>query len=553
MAGDYCLQDYFNKRVAALELERQSFIEHYREISLYMAPRRGRFTETDVNRGIKRHQAILNSKPIQSHRIARAGMLAGIMSPSRPWFMLATPDPDMMEYQPVRLWLEKVELLLRAVFNQSNLYNMAPVMIGELLLFGTGAMSHVDDFDDVARFYSHTAGSYMIAQNSAYRVDTLVRKFMMTASQMIGEYGMSAVSPAVKTAYDNSNYEAWFPVTHFVEPNPDYSTASKRSAHKKFRSVYYETTCADKDKVLRNAGFDEFPAYCPRWDLTGEDVYATDCPGMTTLGDVKGLQILERRRAQGIDKMVNPPLSGPPSVRNQPAAIPGSTIIYTQEQGGNKLEPIYKVEPRLQELMLDIQRHEQRIDTGFYVDLFLAISNMQGIQPRNQEEILQRNEERLLQIGPVLERLHGEFLSPLIDRTFNQCARAGLLPPPPKELQGKALKVDFISSLAQAQRAVAGNAVQRLAAYVGGLVQGGVNDGKKFDSDQSIDIMAEALGVPSKAVVSDEVVAQQRQAEQKAAAAQQAAQMAQSMANTAKMASDAKTSDPSVLTAAMGQ
>ena len=541
--------DYFQRRLGALKQERDSFMPHWKELSDFIQPRRGRYTLTDRNKGDRRYQKIINSKGTQAHTTSRAGMLAGVMSPSRPWFALASQDPEMMEYAPVKNWLYDIERLFRAIYNKSNLYNMAPTMLGELILFGTGAMTHLDDFDDVARFYTHTIGSYMISQNSKFQVDTFVREFEMTVEQMIGEFGLDKVSPTVKNAYDNGNYDTWYPVVQFIEPNSNAKRSNLMSSNKPFRSVCYEPGCNDKNKVLRIKGFDEFPVYVPRWDLTGEDIYGTDCPAMTALGDIKGLQIEEKRKAQAIDKMVNPPLQGPAALANRPVnSLPGGTNLFDQTGANQKLEPVYKVEPRIQELMLDIQRVEQRIDKAFYVDMFLAISNMEGIQPKNQLELSQRNQERLLQLGPVLERVHGEFLLKLIDRTFNQCVRAKILPPAPKELQGSPLKVEFISTLAQAQRAVAVGGIERLAGYIGGLAAAGAQGAwDKFDVDQSIDEYGSMIGVPPRVIVPDDVVAERRQQAQKQQAQERAAMLANSMANTAKTAADAQTTEPSVL------
>ncbi|MEN8146330.1 MAG: portal protein, partial [Campylobacterota bacterium] len=107
------------------------------------------------------------------------------------------------------------------------------------------------------------------------------------------------------------------------------------------------------------------------------------CPAMTSLGDIKGLQIEEKRKAQAIAKMVNPPLHGPASLRDKPiSSIPGGASTYDTGQGQEKLSPIYQTDPRVQELMLDIEKVEGRIDKAFFVDLFMAISNMEGIQPK---------------------------------------------------------------------------------------------------------------------------------------------------------------------------
>ena len=514
---------YFDQRLGSLKQEFQSFETHYKELSQFVQPRRGRFLTDDRNKGDKRYSSIINSRATQAQRTARAGLFAGTMSPTRPWFALITPNLDLMEIHSVRVWLDNRERTIRAILNQSNFYNMAPVMLGELLLFATGCMLHVDDFQDVARFYTQTVGSYYIAQNERFEVNTLVRQFQRTTEQLIKQFGLVNVSVRVRDAYDKGNYDLWHDVVHFIEPNPDEDNSKLESRFKPFRSVHYQPDNADKHKFLGFSGFDEFPAYCPRWDVTNEDVYGTDCPGMTSLGDVKGLQIEEKRKAQGIDKMVNPPLRGPAALRNVPiSSLPGGATLYDTPNQNNQLVPIYEVNPHLQELMVDIQQVESRIDKAYFVDLFNAISSMEGVQPRNQEELLQRNQERLLQLGPVLERVHGEFLSKMIDRIFNQMVRADLVPPAPPELQGQELEIKFISSLAMAQKAVAVSGIERLAGFVGSLSEMDPSAVDKFDSDQAIDEYASAIGVPPKILVPDEELAEIREAK----ARQQQMQMA---------------------------
>jgi hypothetical protein len=548
---DQTRRDFYNRRLAAMQIERETFISHYKELAQYIQPRRGRFFISDRNKGDKRHQSIINSKATQAHGIARSGMLAGTMSPTRPWFALETQDPELMEFGPVKDWMFDVELILREIFNTSNYYNMAPVLLGELLLFGTGAMSHVNDFRDVARFFTHTAGSYYISQNERFLVDTFAREFEWTVSQIVGAFGLENVSTSVKTAWDQGNYDQWFPITHFVDVNPDHRPSSALSKFKPVRSVVYEpgNTGADKDKVLSEKGFDEFPVYTPRWDVTGEDIYGTNCPAMTALGDIKGLQIEEKRKAQAIDKMVNPPLSGPPSLKNvNVSSLPGGLNVYDGGEARQELRPLYTVNPALQELRADIAAVEDRIDKAFFVDMFLAISNIEGIQPRNQLDLMQRNEERLLQLGPVLERLQGEWLNQMIDRTFNQAMRAGILPTPPQELQGSPLKIRYISTLAMAQRAVATQSLERVAGFVGSMAELKPEVLDKFDADQAVDEYARAVGVPPRVIVPDDQVAQERAERQQQQELATALESAQSAANTAKLAGDTKTGEQNLLT-----
>ncbi len=526
---------FFEKRRSALDLERSTFVPTWKELSEYLTPRRGRFFISDRNKGDKRYRAIINSRATQAIKQARAGIVAGIMSPSRPWYGLATEDPALMDIQEVRVWLDQVRARMNTVFNRSNLYNTAPIMVGELLTFATGAMSHLDDDETVARFQAHTVGSYLIGQDDRGEVDTFVREYEMQISPMIKAFGYDNCSDFVKRCYDNGKYDEWAPVVNYVGDNPSRDFNRAGSKYKLISSCYYEPGNKNQDQFLRESGFDEFPVYVPRWDLTGEDVWGTDCPGMVALGDVKQLQLEEKRKAQAIEKMVNPPLKGPTSLRNVPvSALPGGLTIFDAEQGRNSLEPIYQVDPRITELKDDMAQIEKRINEAFFVDLFFAITQMEGIQPRNQLELTQRNQERLLQLGPVLERLQSEFLSKLIERTFNQLARKNLLPPVPEVLDGQPLKVDFVSSLAMAQRSAEVDGINRMRLYVSELVQSGFPEAiDKFDADQSIDKMSLIMGVPAEIIRSDEAVAQRREA--RLQEAQQQAEQQQAVAATEQL------------------
>lgn len=536
--------DHYNKQLQALKNERQSFISHYQELSEFVKPRKGRFFISDRNKGDNRYQSIINSRATQALKIATAGMLAGTISPARPWFTLETDDPEMMEQMDVKLWLADVERVIRSIFFRSNFYGQSPAMLQELLLFGTGCMSHVDDFENVARFYAHTAGSYMIAQNEKYEIDTVYREFEWTTRQIVDEFGLENCSTGVRNAYDRSDYNSWWPVCHAVEPNDSYKSSGKMATNKLFRSVYFEpgNSGADRHKKLSDSGYDEFPFYVPRWELTDGDIYGTDCPGMTALGDIKGLQIMERRKAQAIDKMVAPPLTGPASLRaSQVNTLPGGLVVFDGDDQRQQLRPIFEVKPQLADMRVDMEAVENRIDKAFFVDMFLAITNIEGIQPRNQLDLTQRNEERLLQLGPVLERIQTEWLGNLIDRTFNQAVRANILPPPPQILQSQPLRVRYISTLAMAQRQVAIQGIERLASFAGNLYQLGFQDAHmKFNAAQAVDEYAKAIGVPPTVIRSDEdvIAMQQQQAQQQQA--EQAIMAAQGAADVAKTVSDTK-------------
>lgn len=528
---------------AQLENERSSFLPHWRELGDFILPRRPRFVLTDVNRGERRNNKIVDSTATLAARTLRSGMMSGVTSPARPWFRLTTPDPDLAEFGAVKDWLHAVSLSISTVFLRSNLYNALPVVYGDIGVFATGSLHVEEDFDgDVIRCYPFPIGSYMIANDSRLKVGVFVRDFRMTVRQLVHKFGRinlnsgqpdwSNFSTTVKNLWQTGQYETWIDVCHVVQPNPDHNPNKLGSQFKKFSSCYYERgystagttnylTTAIEDTYLSEKGYDYFPNLCPRWEVTGEDVYGTSCPGMEALGDIKQLQLGERRSMQAIEKMVNPPMVGPPELQNKRSSILPGDITYLAERDGMKgFRPAHEVNPRIQELEMKQEQVRQRIHRAFYEDLFLMLANSDRRQI-TAREIEERHEEKLLALGPVLEQLNQDLLDPLIDVTFDIMLRQGLIPEPPEEVQGMALKVEYISVMAQAQKLVGIAGIERFAGFVGNIVAQTQNMEllDKVDADQMIDEYGDAVGISPRIIRSDEEVDEIRS---NRAAAQQA-------------------------------
>lgn len=271
-------KERLNKQFAQLESERQSFEPHWRELSDYINPRGSRFLTSEVNRNDRRNTRIIDSTGTMAARTLASGMMSGITSPARPWFRLATPDPEMMDYGPVKLWLEAVQNRMNDMFNKSNLYQSLPQLYGSLGTYSTGAMAVLEDDEDIIRTMPFPIGSYYLANSPRGSVDTCFRKFSMTVRQLVQEFGLNNVSESVKSMWESGTYEKWIEVMHSVYPNIDRDTSKLDSKNKPFKSVYYEVG-GDNDKLLRESGFDEFPIMAPRWEVNGEDVYGSSCPG----------------------------------------------------------------------------------------------------------------------------------------------------------------------------------------------------------------------------------------------------------------------------------
>ncbi|HBY7665187.1 TPA: phage tail protein [Klebsiella pneumoniae] len=542
------LKEQLQKQQAQLTNDRSSFDPHWRELSDFINPRGSRFLVTDVNRDDRRNTKIVDPTATLAARTLSSGMMSGITSPARPWFKLATPDPDMMDYGPVKLWLEVVQRRMNEVFNKSNIYQSLPLLYASLGNYSTGAMAVLEDDSDVIRTMMFPIGSYYMANSARGSVDTCFRKFSMTVRQLVMEFGLNNVSDSVKGMWDSGNYESWIEVIHAVYPNIDRDTAKLNSKNKPVKSVYYEVG-GDSDKLLRESGFDEFPIMAPRWEVNGEDVYGSSCPGMIALGQVKALQLEQKRKSQLIDKATNPPMVGPSSLRNQRVSLlPGDITYIDQVTGQDGFKPAYLVNPNTADLLADIQDTRKIINSAYFVDLFMMLQNI-NTRSMPVEAVIEMKEEKLLMLGPVLERLNDECLNPLIDRTFSIMARKNLLPPPPDVLQGMPLRIEYISVMAQAQKSIGLSSLSSTVGFIGQLAQAKPEALDKLNVDQAIDAFAEMSGVSPTVIVPQEQVEQVREQRAQQQQQQQMVAMGMAAAQGAKTLSEAQTADPSVLTA----
>jgi len=564
----------FERLRSQLDNERASFKSHWRDLNDYILPRRGRFFVSDSNKGDRRNLKIIDSTATLSARTLRSGMMAGITSPSRPWFKLSTPDPKLNEFEPVKAWLHEVTRRMQNSFLKSNLYNVLPTVYGDIGTFGTGCMMMEEDFESVMRFYSFPIGSYMIANDEKYQVRTFFREFRMTVRQIVDRFGRSVEKPGVidwsnistkvKSLWDTENTEQWVDVNHVIRPNEKYDPRKAGSQYKRYSSTYYEQGVSGQsrqgywgagiefDKFLSDKGYDYFPVLCPRWEVTGEDVYGTDCPGMSSLGDARQLQTGERRSLQAIEKMINPPMVAPTSMKNSKASIlPGDITYMDTRDGMQGFRPAHDIRFDISALENKQDQVRNRIRRAYFEDLFLMLSQSDRRQI-TAREIDERHEEKLLALGPVLEQLNQDLLDPLIDNGFNIMEKQGAIPPPPEELQGTVLKVEYVSIMAQAQKLVGISGIERFTNYVAGIATIAPAILDKVNGDELVDSYADITSIPPGIVRSDEAVGQirARQAEQVAQA--QKLENMNKAAGTMKQLSETPIDGENALTAVAG-
>jgi hypothetical protein len=536
--------------------ERNSFLPHYREITDFISPRTARYLTTVTSKGSKSFGSIINNTATVAMRTFKSGMMAGASSPARPWFRL-TVDEQFMKSAAVKAWLFQVETSMRDVFTKSNFYNSLPMVYGALGGYGTGCQLIEEDSDATIRCYPYPVGSYMIALNEKNQIDTWCREFPMTVRNLVHKFGIDKVSTTVKGMYDNGNYETTVEVVHFIEPNKDRDITKLNAKDKPFRSVYYEAA-SNEHMMLRESGYDEFPLQTPRWDIEAEDIYGYS-PAMQALGDVKQLQLEEKRKAELIDKSARPPMLADSSLRMSGSSIVPGGVTYIDNLAAQQhasFRPAYEVNNAgVQHLSNDIKEIEYRIKRAFYEDLMLMFANSDNPNV-TAREVDERHQEKLLILGPFLERMNDELYDKAIDRTFNIMTRQGKIPRPPKELEGVAIRVEYTSIMAQAQKLIGTNSVERVVGFVGNLLSLGFTDaGDKLNVDETIDSYANMHGTPPNMLRSEDEVGAIREQKAKAAQAQKLMEMAPAMnqaATAAKTLSDTPAGETTALARMLG-
>lgn len=527
--------------------DRSSFDSHWQQIADLVRPRRVRFYQSDRNRGDKRSQNIIDSTARFASRTLSSGLHAGLTSPARPWMKLTTPDPDLAEFGSVKAWLHLVTQRMLTVFAQTNLYNVLPVVYGDMGDFGTAGMSILEDTKDLFRAYSYPIGSFAIGIDRRGIATTFVNEYEMTVRQIVQEFGVgddgrsvdwTKLSSTVKNLWDAGQYEAPVPVTWIVLPNDYRDDAKLGSKFLPWSSCHFEqgqTGLMNGKQFLRESGFKEFPLMCPRWDVITNDAYGTDCPGMSALGDVKQLQLEQRKKGQLLQKAVDPPLKGPSHLRTRKISLlPGDFTATDTRDGQQGLQPIHEVRLEgFQHITADIQDVRYSIQRAYYEDLFLMLANSDnrlGADRPTAREIDERHEEKLLALGPVLERTNDELLDPIVERVYAMMERAGLLPEPPAELHGVTLDVEYTSILHQAQKLVSVSVQDRFVQSVVGMAATVPDVLDKVDFSRIVDNYGEQLGVDPRVIrpteEANQRIAQREQAMQQQAQAQQAQQLA---------------------------
>jgi hypothetical protein len=456
-----------NDVMASLEVERLPWWRAWRDIASFYIPKRYNWLMSSSERKerLQINPNILDATGTNAGKVLAAGMMNGITSPARPWFKLRLAQFDDQANVAARRWLDEVEKRLLLIMAESNAYNALATMYLDLVFFGSASVLIYEDSKSVIRCYNNALGEFFFGSSNRLEVDMHGRQFSYTVRQLEQEFGLKNLPASIQLAFKagGARLAETHIVNHLIEPNDGKYKGI--GSNYPFRETYW-IKGNQEGGCLRCAGFFELPGIFPRWEVTGNDSYGT-APALDALGDVIQLQHETKRKGQSLDYMVRPTMLLSAELERKPSALVPGGKIFVRNVDAAAAKPAYQVNPPLQELTLDIRDVQARIREIFHNDLFRMISQLETV--RTATEIDARREEKLVLLGPVLDRFKTEGLDPFISRVYNIALRNGLLPEMPPEIADMKLEISYVSILAAAQSAVGVIPVERWLGFIGNI------------------------------------------------------------------------------------
>lgn len=534
----FTFRERCNHRLQSMKAMRKPYEPDYEEIARLALPSRSSYLGNARNLKRRANTSKQDTAGRLAGRTLVNGMSTGMSSNARPWYKLRTPDPDLAEFGAVKEWLAHVETEIANLFSTTNYYEANKIAYAQLGHMGTACNFGVEHPEYLAVWHALEAGEYWISQDDGLRVDGVARQVTMTVQNAVNRFPYQKLSMHIRNAYDRGDVHLLVPFIHLVEYNRDRDARYFDVTNKPWRSIWWEennTSTAD-DSILEIKGYDSKPFSAPRWETTGSEVYSSTAPAYDALPDLRELELVARRMGRGMDNLVKPALNVPTGLQQTPISVdPGALNFINELQG--KVEPTIRPDPNV---LIALERRQEfltrRVDKIMYADLWMAITDMEGIQPKNEQELFFRNEEKLTQLGPVVDRVNIEKLEVDIDRAYTILSNLGRIRPAPPEIQQSGMQIQFVSILAQAQQAAQNTQIERAARFIGFIAGMFPEAALKFDAEQAIDEFAANAGTNPKIIRTDEVVAQLKEQMAQAQQAEQMKEMAPAMAQGAQAA-----------------
>lgn len=475
--------------------------------------------------GERKNQHIVDPTHILALRSSVAGFLEGNTSASRSWVRIGTKDSDKNDNFEEKAWLQHFTDRVHAYLSASNFYDAAGSFYYDYHTVNTGA--HYFEELENGGFFVHTLipGSYFVLNDAYGEASTIVREFSLNVKSVVDTYGQkdqngkvdwSNISHNVKKMYEDSNYSQMVDIVHIVQANPDFDPNNPDDPNnRQWLELTYElggggghffsdgqeygfsVPLRDSETFLKRFTTKRKPFVVGK--STKDFEYGEKGPSLDSLGLIKSLNKKAIGKDQALEQILSPTLQGPASLRKSYVSNSPNSFVPLDSRSMNanqKLEPIFQINPAIGTLIQDVGDMREMVDKLYYADFLLYLSRNPKTRTATETDAILEEQQRI--IGPNLQSLNWTYNIPVVEWVMDYVLfEDPFLQPPPDSLRGQALKPEFISVFAQAQKAADLPSIDRYVAMIGNVGQIDPKVLDKINTDKLADLYEDRLYLPS--------------------------------------------------------
>ncbi len=521
--------------VNRLRTDADTWRDHWEDCAMYIVPRKKRF-ETSFSSGgrfggQRRTSGVYDSTAIQANELFAATVHGMMISYDSHWFKMESSRDDLNKLANVSAWYDEVTDRMHSAVHhaEANFTSAFDEVLLDIGAFGTATMI-VEEGDNTvpARFDSWSLAETTAAESAFGRVDIVVREYYRTARQLEEKYGLDNLHPNVRRMLQSgaSGRLEEYRIAHLIMPRPEYESGLLYSKKMPYASVHIDMT---NMYIMRESGFNEFPAQVGRWRKESNETYGRG-PGMVALPDIKMLNAVRKASIIAKEKALDPPLQAPSDgYLGKIKTYAGALNFYNRLAPNERIEPLLEV-GNINAADEEIAALKESIRAAFYNDQLQLV----GGPDMTAFEVSARLNKQLRLMSPMLGRIQSEILSRALDREFLIMLRSGKFPPLPDELKGSETNTRYKNQLAQAQAETDVDAITQTIGLAMQLAQVDPTVMDNFDLNEAAKIIARVKGYPPEALRSEDLIAQ---IQQNRAQAQQAQNEKQDVMDAAEVSS----------------
>lgn len=569
----------------SLNQDKQKHVPTWMLLSKFISPSRYKDDNSKVS-GTRKDQNIINNRAGLALRTFVSGMHNGGTPRSRNWFTLTSSDIVSKTYPESKRYFSDSEKVLNNSFQISNLYRVLPIAYKDVGTFSNAAFAQLPHPRYGMYFYPFAVGTYSFSCDNESNPNMFTRDFAMTVRQVIEEFAVyhdgrldfADIPQCVVDLYKKARYNDRVVMTTLIVPNPEYNPNDLylHPANKKFQSYTWvigyndvqlhstnsigfremtNTRVKEDAPFMRTSGYSYFPIIIPRWEVEADGWWGTDGPGHLALSDVISLQVMEKFRYNAIEKIVDPPMVGPASLKRHGSSILAGGITYVDDYAqGQAFRSAIEIPQTINDLINKQEEIKQEINEYFFVDLFMMLNSERKISHVTQREIDARESERMSALTPVLGQFDHDLTSKIIGNGLFILGEQDKLPERPKVLEGIDIRPEYISTLAQAAKASQMVTVERVLNFGASMAQatGDPTVIKMLDNKRIMREYADYAGLDPNFLLSEDEFNKLQKEEQAKIAQQRAAALQNQASQTTKNLAQAPVGAGTALDELMG-